>query len=213
MTIYLPRWLQTPYFTSFPHLFDGNGDVSGWGRKPGYRAGPLFTSPTGQRALAPQPHSDLDELHIWYKIKKTAQVQRVRLLPKLKIIRRHEFGWAYSSVLNSFISVLLLIHLRRNAWGRDAISFPFHIPPIYLQWHNKFLKPKSWVLSCSPLFFSIISVISHLFFSLFSYHNSFLGHHIVGMSNLPPSVVVDGCFGLYSLNHLSSLLWLVWKEK
>lgn len=109
----------------------------------------------------------------------------MRLLPKLKIIRNHDFGWAHSSVLNSFISVLLLTHLKRNTWGRDKFSFPSHVSPIYLPWHNKFLKPELSVV-LFPSVFSIISFISHLFFSFFSYHNSFSGHHKVGMSNLPP---------------------------
>ena len=90
----------------------------------------------------------------------------MRLLPKLKIIRNHEFGWAHSSVLNSFISVLLLSHLKGNAWSRDKISFPLHVSPIYLPWHNKFLKPKSGGLSCFLLFFPL-SQLSLIYFSAF----------------------------------------------
>ena len=90
----------------------------------------------------------------------------MRLLPKLKIIRNHEFGWVHSSVLNSFISVLFHSHLKRNTWSRDKISFPLHVSPIYLPWHNKFLKPKGRGLSCFPLF-SPLSQLSLIYFSAF----------------------------------------------
>lgn len=91
----------------------------------------------------------------------------MRLLPKLKIIRKRDFGWVHRSVLNSFISVLLLIHLKRNTWVRDKISFPFHVSPIYLPWHNKFLKPEWRVLSCFPLFFPL-SQLSLVYFLVFA---------------------------------------------
>ena len=118
----------------------------------------------------------------------------MRLLPKLKIIRNHDFGWAHSSVLNSFISVLLLIHLKRNTWGRDKISFLFHVSPIYLLWHNKFLKPELRVVFCFPLFFPLSRLSLIYFFSFFSYRNSFSGHHKVGMNNLPPFC---GCLQIF----------------
>lgn len=81
---------------------------------------------------------------------------------------------------------------------RQRQDLSLHVSPIDLPRHNKFLKPKSWEYwLISSLFFSpIISVISHLFFSLCSYHHSFLGHHKVGMSSFPPSVAAYWWFGL-----------------
>lgn len=170
MTMYVPTWLQTTDFTSFICLFASQNC-------PNWRQYRHFWHEEGRLAsahdqhshfqLAPQLRSDQDDLHVNFKIKKTAQVQHARLLPKLKIISNHDFGWAHSSVLNSFISVLLLIHLKRNTWGRDKISFPFHVSPIYLPWHNKFLKPKSWVLSCFLLLFPL-SQLSLIYFSVYS---------------------------------------------
>jgi hypothetical protein len=63
-----------------------------------------------------------------------------------------------------------------------------------------------------PLFFPL-SWLSLIYFSLCSYHNSFLGHHKVGMSHLPPFVVAHKCFGPYALNHTVLVLCFVWKEK
>lgn len=139
----------------------------------------------------------------------------MRLLPKLKIIKNHDFGWTHSSVLNSFMSVLLLIHLKRNTWGRDKISFPFpfHVSPIYHPWHNKFLKPKSWVLSCFSLFFPLSQLSLIYFLSLFSYRNSFSGHHKVGMSNLLPFCA---CLQIFQAPHSQSQGFVIlacWERK
>lgn len=52
-----------------------------------------------------------------------------------------------------------------------------------------------------PSDFSIISVISHLFFSLFSYRSSFSGHHKVGMSSLQP---LRSCLQIVQAPHSQS---------
>lgn len=137
----------------------------------------------------------------------------MRLLPTLKFIRNHDFGWAHGSVLSSFIPVLLLIHLKRNTWVRDKISFPFHVSPIYLPWHNKYLKPKTGECCLVSLFFPL-SQLSLIYFLVFSLIATVSRDIIkVGMSNLPPLVVACGCFRLHTRNHVAQLLWHVWKEK
>lgn len=137
----------------------------------------------------------------------------MRLLPKLKIIRNHEFGWVHSSVLNSFISVLFLSHLKRNTWSRDKISFPLHVSPIYLPWHNKFLKPKSRGLSCFPLF-SPLSQLSLIYFSAFLLIST-VSQDIIKLEwGTPhPSVVAYRYFRPHTLNHKALLLRLFRKKK
>lgn len=79
------------------------------------------------------------------------------------------------SVLHSLISVLLLIRLKRNTRVGDKISFPSHVSPIYLPWHDAFLKPESRKCCLALLCFPIISPISRLFFSVFLLSAQFLG--------------------------------------
>lgn len=95
--------------------------------------------------------------------KQLQQFQRASILPKLEIIRKCDVGSALSSVLHSLISLLLLIRLKRNTRVRDKISFPSHVSPIYLPWHDAFLKPESWkcclVLLCFPHYLPDLSFI------------------------------------------------------
>lgn len=126
----------------------------------------------------------------------------MRLLPKLKIIS-WTWTWLSTQLCFELFYFCIIAHSLKEKYmrQRDKISFPFHVSPIYLPWHNKFLKPKSGVLSCFPLFFPLSQLSLIYFFSLFSYHNSFSGHHKVGMRNLPP---LRGCLQIFQAPHTKS---------
>lgn len=135
----------------------------------------------------------------------------MRLLPKLKIIRSHDFGWAHSCFeLFYFCIIAHSLEEKYMRQRQDLCLFMF-LQFIFLGTIN--FSSQSWVLSCFPLFFplSCLSLIYFLVFSLIAT----VSWDIIKLKWLtsPASVVAYRYFGLHSLDHMTLLFQHIWKER
>lgn len=139
----------------------------------------------------------------------------MRLLPKLKIIS-WTWTWLSTQLCFELFYFCIIAHSLQEKYmrQRDKISFPFHVSPIYLPWHNKFLKPKSGECCLVSLcFFHYLSYLSFIFlaFSLITTVSQDIIKLEWGTSH--PSVVAYRHFRPHTLSHVALLLWHVWKEE
>lgn len=118
----------------------------------------------------------------------------------------------HTAVLNSFISVLLLIHLKRNTWGRDKISaFSCFSNLSSLAQYISQARVECCLVSLCFFPLSRLSLIYFLVFSLIAT----VSRDIIKLEWLtsPASVVAYRYFGLRSLDHMTLLFRHIWKER
>lgn len=220
MTIYWPRLLQATDFTSC--LFVSQSCPTWWHHRHFWCVERSLVSAYDRHSHFWPPNECWLPSYILIRMNYRYNSKSRKLLKyntwgfcqSWKSLVGHEHGWAHRSVLNSFISVLLLIHLKRNTWDRETRS-----PSLFMFLQFIFLgiiNFSSQRVECclvSLCFFHYLSYLSFIFlaFSLIATVSQDIIKLEWGTSH--PSVVAYRYFRPHTLGHVALLLWHVWKDE